>query len=135
MRASRPYPCRAATSAILRRLIGRIDRPPALTGSVTLADLEATLTANRLTCSRFNPVDGRPGIYQLSFPGDEQVRVSFCYAASPSRPSDYGLNGATRTVLVTFRREIAVTGQEELTLLTFGSPHLAVLLPSPESGS
>ena len=77
-------------------IIGHIDRPPTLSGSVTLTDLEATLTANRLTRDRFAPVDGRPGVYRLARPDDDYAPVSFRYTASPTRPSDYGANGPHR---------------------------------------
>ncbi|HEY3903057.1 MAG TPA: helicase-related protein [Streptosporangiaceae bacterium] len=114
-------------------VIGRIDRPPALVGSVTLADLETILTANQLTRDRFSPADGHPGAYQLSLPKGDQTPVSFRYTASPSNPGDYGLTELAGTALVTFRREVAEAGHEELPLLTFGSPHLTALLPSPEA--
>ena len=58
-------------------IIGHIDRPPTLSGSVTLADLEATLTSNGLTRDRFTPVDGRPGVYRLALPEDDYAQVSF----------------------------------------------------------
>ena len=70
-------------------IIGHIDRPPVLSGSVTLAELEATLTSNGLTRDRFTPVDGRPGVYRLALPKDDHAQISFCYAASPTEPSDY----------------------------------------------
>lgn len=113
-------------------IIGHIDRPPTLSGSVTLTDLEATLTTNRLTRDRFAPVDGRPGVYWLARPDDDYAPVSFRYTASPTRPSDYERTDLTGTTLVTFRRELADTSRDDLALLTFGNPHLAALLPSPQ---
>ena len=113
-------------------IIGNIGRPPMLLGFVTLAELEAALTSNELTCDRFAPVDGRPGVYRLALPKDVPAQVSFCYTASPADPSDYRGTDLTGMTLVTFRRELADTSQDELSLLTFGSPHLAALLPAPE---
>lgn len=113
-------------------IIGDIDRPPTLLGSVTLADLEGTLTSNGLTCDRFTPVDGRPGVYRLALPEEVQAQVSFCYIASPAAPSDYREANLTRATLVTFRKELANTSRDDLSLLTFGNPHLAALLPAPE---
>jgi superfamily II DNA or RNA helicase len=125
-------PVQASDFGDTPELIGRIEQPPALEGSVRLADLEAVLTANQLTRSRFSPLDDRPGVYQLSMPKSDRAPASFCYAASPSNPGDYRITELAGTALVTFRREVAETGLEELPLLTFGSPHLAALLPSPE---
>ena len=113
-------------------IIGHIDQPPVLSGSVTLEELEATLTSNWLTRNRFTPVDGRPGVYSLALPKDDQAQVSFCYTASPAEPSDYKAVDVTGATLVTFRKELADTSRDELSLLTFGSPHLAALLPAPE---
>lgn len=113
-------------------IIGHIDPPPILSGSVMLEDLEATLTSNGLTRDRFIPVDGRPGVYRLAMPKDDHEQISFCYTASPTDPSDYRGVDVTGATLVTFRREVADTSQDDLSLLTFGSPRLAALLPSPE---
>ena len=113
-------------------IIGHIDRPPILSGSVTLGELEDTLTSNELTRDRFTPVDGRPGVYRLALPKDDRVQASFCYTASPAEPSDYRRMGVMGATLVTFRREVADTSQDDLSLLTYGSPHLAALLPAPE---
>jgi hypothetical protein len=113
-------------------IVGHIDHPPTLSGSVTLTDLEATLTANRLTRDRFAQVDGRPGVYWLAQPADDYAPVSFRYTASPTHPSDYERTDLTGTTLVTFRRDTADTSRDDLALLTFGSPHLAALLPPPQ---
>ena len=77
-------------------IIGHIDRPPTLSGSVTLTDLEATLTANRLTRDRFAPVDGRPGVYQLARPEDDYAPVSFRYTRQPDAPQRLRANGPHR---------------------------------------
>jgi hypothetical protein len=110
------------------QLLIRRDAP----GSVTLGELEATLTSNGLTRDRFTPVDGRPGVYRLATPKDDHAQISFCYTASPTDPSDYRGVDVIGATLVTFRREVADTSQDDLSLLTFGSPRLAALLPSPE---
>ena len=116
-------------------IVGHIDRPPVLAGSVTLADLEAIVTANRLTRHRFTPVTGRPGVYRMTPSYDLCAAVSLSYSSSPMRPSDYGRTDVTGTMLVTFRRDVADTSRDDLALLTFGSPHLDALLPSPQVGT
>ncbi|MFY1702985.1 DEAD/DEAH box helicase [Micromonospora sp. WMMA1923] len=119
-------------------IIGHIEAPPVLVGSVTLADLERTLTGNLLTRACLTSVEGRPGVYELALPApparaglDDRISLSLDYGSSPSGPAAYERLDVSGAIEVTFSRAVADTSRDDVILLTFGSPHLAALLPAP----
>lgn len=105
--------------------------PPVLTGAVALDDLRAILTGNALTGPHFAEIEGRQGVYSLTSPA-MVLPYSFARSRGVASPADYGrATGICDRILVTFDREVADQSEDDLVLLTYGTPELDALLPAP----
>lgn len=107
-----------------------IRQPPALIGGIDLSDLERILTTNGLTRRHLEPDADEPGIYWMSTPAPATT-TSFAAEAGVIAADDYLVHSADDSIPVTFDREIWDSSSNVgLTLLTFGTPELADLLPA-----
>lgn len=102
--------------------------PPAVTDHGQLAHLAERLLANPLTRRLLDPVDGTPGVHRLTLPRPPSG-LSLTGARHPSEPTDLLAPPGAATTLVTFDRAVA-DQRPSVTLLTYGTPELAVLLPA-----
>lgn len=110
-------------------ITGHVQEPPDLHGDVDLAWLERELTNNPLTAALLRADSEHPETYRL-FPPAAVASYSFAKDVGLLSPHDYehqqiGGDG----ILVTFDRETADRSTAEVTLLTFGTPELAAILP------
>ncbi|MFF4792955.1 SNF2-related protein [Streptomyces sp. NPDC001276] len=114
---------------------GRIGQPPVLVGDTSLDDLERILTSNPLT-SRYLVSDANtPRIYWLTSPVGGFSATSFESTAGVGTPEDYlRVSDNTEAIPVTFDRDVWDASRDvDLTLLTYGTPGLASLLPTSAS--
>lgn len=110
-------------------IAGHIEEPPDLHGDVKLSDLEQRLTNNALTAALFTVDDENPRKYRL-FPPVDVASFSFAKNAGPVDPQDYKRPRFSKGgILVTFDRETADRSTADATLLTYGTPELAAILP------
>lgn len=114
---------------------GHVEAPPELHGDVDLTGLERELTSNPLTAPLLTADSAHPNTYRL-FPPTAVAPYSFASDVGQQSPSDYGRHHIwAEGLLVTFNRETADESTADITLLTYGSPALAAILPRAHSTS
>ncbi len=105
--------------------------PPDLAGDITPSDLATRLTNNLLSGPWLTPDVGRPGIYTLVLPRDDDARVSFGRSDGVTSAECYLGQPSTASVPVTFDRNIWDTSSDsDLVFLTYGTTELNSLLPA-----
>lgn len=108
---------------------GHIEVPPDLHGEIGLSDLERILTSNALTAAHFTVDRDHPKMYNL-VPPTEVATYSFAKFSGLIGPDDFERQRAQRHGFpVTFDRETADRSTLDVTLLTYGTPQLAAMLP------
>lgn len=108
---------------------GHVEVPPDLRGDVGFGELEQVLTNNPLTAPLFTTVLDDPKTYRL-FPPVATINYSFAKTAGVLGRQDYLQEGPGEGLAVTFDRETADRSTAEITLLTYGTPELASILPN-----
>lgn len=110
-------------------ITGHVEEPPALQGDVGLGELERVLTNNSLTSPLFTAEIDKPKTYRL-FPPAATAPYSFAENGGLLSPGDCKRDDSCGDgILVTFDRETADHSTSEVTLLTYGTPELAAILP------
>ncbi|MCB2413083.1 DEAD/DEAH box helicase family protein [Demequina sp. TTPB684] len=110
----------------------RIKEPPKLVGATSPEDLEHLLTTNGLTRAAFKLDEERPNVYRLKPPAETVSRLSFNELDGVRDIEEYFNQSPVEALPVTFDRATWDESDDaSLVFLTFGTPELAALLPSP----
>lgn len=118
-------------------VVGTVHEPPRLVGELTLSMIEETVATNPLTSRLLTADEDRPGVYHLALPCIPPS-VSFENGSGATGPDDYLRLAEERlpTAAVTFDRVAwDASDDPELQFLTYGSPSLVTILPTPTADS
>jgi SNF2 family DNA or RNA helicase len=107
-----------------------IEPPPVMEPAISLSELGARLTANLLLAPLFMPLPGRPGVYRLRPGAEGGSNLSLVAAALSSATDLRPRAGFPGGPLVTFDVLIADEAEDDVRVMTYGSPELAGLLPA-----
>lgn len=110
-------------------VIGHIEPPPVLRGEIDLKALESVLTENPLTAKLLAVSNEQPKTYRLTAPAALESH-SFSKDGGVLSANGYQIDtDSAPQLLVTFDRDTADQSDREVTLLTYGTPELAAILP------